>query len=407
MSDAAADGLRRSLARTTGPRGIDLAVEDIPLPQTGSPEHDRTTKSGRYGLAYDTAIAGAILTLFCIIFAFDAVTPADHVSICFLYAIPIFVSVFGNSQPVFVYALLGTALSLLGTFIQPPAGSLESFYGNRAVAVAVLWITASLIATRQKAHALIAERFEEEKRKSEYRRRFLDVLSHEIGTSLTTIDGQAFRLRKIAANSDSPDIRSRAEKIRNAVQHIKSVVHQVQLASEAGQRALQPQCCSMNLRRLVEEAAQHVRESGAAAQALTTDLDGLPETIWGDPYMLRQVVDNLISNAIKYSPPDSPIRVTGRRDPGVAVISVTDCGRGIPADEQPLLFGPYYRASNSRGVHGAGIGLFVCERFVASHGGTIAIESSLGQGATVTVRLPTGRKSAMANDARRPDDSVH
>ncbi len=347
----------------------------------------------------DLAIAGGILTAFGVVFAFDVVTPADHVSVCFLYAIPLFVALAGHRQPVWFYAATASALSALGSFFQPSHDLLSvTFYANRAIAVIALWIAAALIATRKRAERLIRANLEEERQKSENRGRFLDMLSHEIGTSLTTIDGQAFRLKKLAESRPPQDIVVRAEKIHNAVNHIKTIVQRIQFASEAGERALQPRRGAVDLEALVSDAVQQAA-ADRASRRFEVDLEQLPDTVWGDPYMLKQVIDNLLSNALKYSPDDTPIRVAGRTESGRAVLAVTDFGRGIPDQEQAKLFAPYYRARNSRGVHGAGIGLYVCERFVASHGGSIRIESKVGTGTTVTVQLPVHARPRNTDDA--------
>jgi signal transduction histidine kinase len=82
--------------------------------------------------------------------------------------------------------------------------------------------------------------------------------------------------------------------------------------------------------------------------------------------------------------------VWGRAEANSAILSITDRGRGIPPAEKSSLFEPYYRASNSRGVPGTGIGLYVVRRYVSAHGGAIEIESDLDVGTTLTVRLPIG-----------------
>jgi signal transduction histidine kinase len=129
---------------------------------------------------------------------------------------------------------------------------------------------------------------------------------------------------------------------------------------------------------------------GAATQEqpIVTEISELPDYVWGDADMLQQVLDNVLSNAVKYSQGAGDILIKGAREGNNAILLVVDRGRGIPADEIDKLFTPYYRARNSRGVHGAGIGLYVAERFVASHGGSIGIASILNEGTTVTIRLP-------------------
>jgi signal transduction histidine kinase len=360
------------------------------MPDIAPLERDvHTPSAARPASRLDLTLGAVIVIFFGVIFVFDIVTPADHVSVCFLYVIPLFLALAGHRQPVWFYAATATILSAVGTFHQPPHGDpmIVTFYANRAIAVITLWGAAALVAARRRTEMLIREDFEEEREKAEHRGRFLDMISHEIGTSLTTIDGQAFRLKKLVGASAGVDIVKRAEKIHHAVSHIKTIVQRIQFASEAGERALRPLFGLVDLRAVIMDAVQQA-EAEHAGRNIATDLAGLPERMVGDHYMLKQVMENLLSNAIKYSPADSLIRVAGWAEADRAVLSVTDFGRGIPDQEQGKLFAPYFRARNSRGVHGAGIGLYVCERFVVSHGGEIRIESRLDVGTTVTVRLP-------------------
>jgi signal transduction histidine kinase len=111
--------------------------------------------------------------------------------------------------------------------------------------------------------------------------------------------------------------------------------------------------------------------------------------IQGDRLQLERVVQNVIGNAIKYSPDSAPVHVTVRWHDQWAVISVRDRGVGIPHEELPHIFTPFYRASTARGIPGTGIGLSGSKMIVEQHGGQITVESAVGQGTTVVVRLPS------------------
>jgi signal transduction histidine kinase len=108
----------------------------------------------------------------------------------------------------------------------------------------------------------------------------------------------------------------------------------------------------------------------------------------GDRLHLERVMQNIIGNAIKYSPAGTPVHVTVGRHDQWAVISVSDSGVGIPHDELPHIFTPFYRASTARGIPGTGIGLSGSKMIVEQHGGQITVESAVGRGTTVVVRLP-------------------
>jgi signal transduction histidine kinase len=334
----------------------------------------------------EVAVLTLILSLMGIVFVFDILTPPDDVTICFIYAVLVFLTLFSHGHAVYLCAAIATCLSVLGSFINPPTEAHSMvFFANRGIAIMAQWIVAFLVMTRKDAEMRMREDFDDQRLKAETSRRFLDVLSHEIGTSLTRIDGQAFLLRKNAQTQKPADTTTRAEKIRDAVQHILTIVQQIQLGSEAGERATDMTPSAVDLQGLIADIALN---SGTDEVTIEIDLTELPPTVWGDSDMLRQVFDNILSNAVKYSPPGGAIRVHGAAEDRVAIVTVIDHGRGIPDDEQAQIFTPYYRARNSRGVHGAGIGLYVARRFVDSHGGSIVIDSRLNAGTTVVIRLP-------------------
>jgi signal transduction histidine kinase len=115
-----------------------------------------------------------------------------------------------------------------------------------------------------------------------------------------------------------------------------------------------------------------------------------PIVVEGDDLRLEQMLQNLLQNAIKYSPAGGPITVQLQRDSVSAVLSVSDQGIGIPQEAYSRLFQPYYRAGNSAGsvIGGMGLGLYVVKELVERHNGSIEVISAEGQGSTFIVRLP-------------------
>jgi signal transduction histidine kinase len=111
--------------------------------------------------------------------------------------------------------------------------------------------------------------------------------------------------------------------------------------------------------------------------------------VWGDPFRLEAVVQNLVSNAVKYSPDGGTVRVRVGSQGSEAILEVTDQGIGIPEEAQAHLFEPFYRAGNvGARTTGFGIGLYIVHEIVARHGGRITVSSTEGQGSTFRVTLP-------------------
>ena len=111
-----------------------------------------------------------------------------------------------------------------------------------------------------------------------------------------------------------------------------------------------------------------------------------------DPRRIGQVLENLVENAVKYSPEDSEVRLAISERDGQALIDVTDQGIGIPASDLPQIFERFHRAANvdDRRFAGMGLGLFICKGIVEQHGGRIWVESRMGAGSTFHVALPLG-----------------
>ena len=118
-----------------------------------------------------------------------------------------------------------------------------------------------------------------------------------------------------------------------------------------------------------------------------------PDTsVHADPDRMRQVIDNLLSNALKYSPEGSDIDVSVNVEDAQISTCVTDHGIGIPKDEIPQLFERFHRARNvsSRYYGGLGLGLYIARAIIEAHGGSISVQSIEGQGSTFTMKLPVG-----------------
>ncbi|HEX8696382.1 MAG TPA: ATP-binding protein [Longimicrobium sp.] len=130
---------------------------------------------------------------------------------------------------------------------------------------------------------------------------------------------------------------------------------------------------------------------GLAAQSLRLEA-AVPDTLpvlWADPGRLRQVFENLLENAAKFTPPGGVITLAAARLDGSVLFSVADTGAGIPGDEMPRLFDRFWQARR-QGVGSAGLGLAICKGIVEAHGGAIWAESTVGRGSTFYFRIPAG-----------------
>jgi len=151
----------------------------------------------------------------------------------------------------------------------------------------------------------------------------------------------------------------------------------------------------VDLVEVVQECVQ-VMEGKVQERELTlhwTPTQG-PLTVRGDQDKLKQVVLNLLNNAIKYTLPGGAVQVKAEYRQGEALILVIDSGVGIPPESLPLLFEKFYRVPDSElTAQGSGLGLFLCKRIITAHQGTIEVDSRVGEGSTFTIRLPASQST--------------
>lgn len=131
-------------------------------------------------------------------------------------------------------------------------------------------------------------------------------------------------------------------------------------------------------------------ERSASARGVRIELDLEPSSclVTANEEGLNRVLSNLVTNAIKHSPPGEGVRVCLRSQGNAVVLSVSDRGPGIASQDQPRLFQRYSRISGNSRLGGTGLGLYIVKAIVEAHGGTVSVESALGQGARFTVCLP-------------------
>ncbi len=210
------------------------------------------------------------------------------------------------------------------------------------------------------------------------------VLAHDIKGPLTSIVGFAELLEEGYLEGDAATDAART--IRSNAQRLATLANDVLALSRVEHGELEIADERVDLVKLIEEAIHaHVSE-----REISFDHDVAEAFVRGDSERLRQVFDNLLRNAIKYSPNGEPIRVDVRRDGESYTASVTDRGIGIPEDERERLFDRFSRGSNARRakISGTGIGLFIVKMIVERHAGDVGVESKVGEGSRFYVRLP-------------------
>jgi signal transduction histidine kinase len=240
---------------------------------------------------------------------------------------------------------------------------------------------ATLQAARAEAEATVRAREE-----------FLSIASHELRTPLTTIKGYvqmlARSVRQPTLNRDR--IAEQMANLHTGVNRLETLVVDLLDSARIQQNRLELRAEPTDLSLL----AQHVvarfdqAETRTAGHTLVCDAP-MPVTGRWDAARLDQVLTNLVSNALKYSPNGGVVHVRVRQAATQAVVTVSDQGVGITPEDQATLFQPFARGSaTERAFPGVGLGLYIASQIVERHGGQVRLHSAVGTGTTVTVHLP-------------------
>jgi signal transduction histidine kinase len=229
---------------------------------------------------------------------------------------------------------------------------------------------------------------------------FLSRMSHELRTPLNAILGFSQLMRLEAESGDLVVKPHRVELIESAARHLLDLVNEVLDVSriESGRLALIRVPCDLN--RLIAEAASMLQ--GLAEQHQVTLIDRAQARPgcypMGDPLRIKEVVINLLTNAIKYNRPGGQVHVDAEAVGANVRVQVSDTGRGLSEQQLAGLFQPFDRVgAESTGIEGSGMGLFVSRRFVELMGGRIEVRSRLGEGTLVQVLLAAASAAAQAD----------
>ncbi|HSH80956.1 MAG TPA: ATP-binding protein [Herpetosiphonaceae bacterium] len=245
-----------------------------------------------------------------------------------------------------------------------------------------------------------ARLYDEAQRALQVRNEFLSMVAHELKTPLTTVLGNAELLRRRLMRDGSVNARSeRALEVMVAqARRLNKMIGDLLNLSRLETGQLRLELVPFDLGALIARVLSEV-EPGLRNHALVYRGVDAPVIAVGDELRIEQVLQNLIQNAIKYSPDGGTITVTLEQDARQACFAVSDEGIGIPKAELPQLFHRYFRAGNAsaRQISGVGVGLYVVHEILERHNGTIEVQSVEGKGSMFTVCLPREQPSQDSN----------
>ncbi|MCI0713431.1 MAG: PAS domain-containing sensor histidine kinase [Chloroflexi bacterium] len=224
-------------------------------------------------------------------------------------------------------------------------------------------------------------------RREKFLRDFLNMISHDLKTPLTIMENNLYLIRHI---SESPAVEKHANRIERQIDHLTVMINDI-LTTARLDYVEYLDMESVDLKQILDEARQSLADTCELKHIDLKIVEPLPPiAVRGDEKYLKRAFVNLFENAIKYSPRNSAVTITGSSDGEQrATITITDSGMGIDAEDLPHIFERFYRAKNVRDVErGTGLGLAIVNRVIELHGGSIAVESMPGTGSTFTLKLP-------------------
>ncbi|HLY28635.1 MAG TPA: ATP-binding protein [Aggregatilineales bacterium] len=219
---------------------------------------------------------------------------------------------------------------------------------------------------------------------------FISVVSHELKTPVALIKGYAGTLRRKDARWDSETIQRSLEVIEDEADRLGELIENLLAASKLQADGMRlTNIGDVNLATIAAHSVERF-QTQTPIHKLVLDFPPDFPSVPGDEMRLRQVIDNLLGNAIKYSPKGGEVRISGAFDDRSVTLSVTDHGVGLAPDEQERIFERFYRVDGalSRKTQGTGLGLYLARAVIEAHGGQISVESQPGVGSTFSFTLP-------------------
>jgi len=280
-----------------------------------------------------------------------------------------------------------------------------------ALATIVLGLTDVILRMRRSALALqvatgelreanlaLAREREKERQLGELKTRFVSMTSHEFRTPLSVIVSSTELLEKYSERWDSERRMDHLERIRSAASNMDRMLDDILIIGRAEAGVLRASPTQMNLEEFCRHLVESLEHSSARSHCIHYSFSGDPEVTL-DERLLSEVVGNLLSNALKYSPPGSQIDFEVVANDERCRFTVQDQGLGIPEADIPRLFESFFRASNADQIKGSGLGLTVVKKALDVQNGTIEVQSRLGQGSRFVVLVPRDLSTSRSSNA--------
>lgn len=244
------------------------------------------------------------------------------------------------------------------------------------------------IAKRIEAEENAIAALEKEKQLNEMKSRFVSMASHEFRTPLSGILTSVSLLGRYTAPDQAEKREKHIATIKSSVRNLTSILNDFLSLDKLESGKVSVNIQEFPMRPLMEEFRAEMLNFAKPGQSIDFEDDGQVDILRADRHLLKNILINLVSNALKYSAEGQEVKVRLCREQGQLVIQVIDRGMGIPVKDQVHMFERLFRASNVINIQGTGLGLNIVRKYIDLHNGSIAFESTEGAGTTFTVTIP-------------------
>jgi PAS domain S-box-containing protein len=250
------------------------------------------------------------------------------------------------------------------------------------------------ITQRKQVEAEMLRTLAREKELGQLRSNFVSMVSHEFRTPLGIIQSSAEILEDYLDQLEPAERKEHLQSIRKNTRRMAELMEEALLIGSFDAGKMEFKAVALDLRTFVRRLVDEVLSATDRRCPIELSLADIPGELKADERLLRHIFTNLLTNAVKYSDIDRVVRFEMGCDEGEIVCAIRDQGIGIPDADREWLFNAFHRGHNVSDRPGTGLGLVIVKRCVDLHGGSIKVESKLGEGTTVTVRLPMFRSAS-------------
>jgi PAS domain S-box-containing protein len=239
----------------------------------------------------------------------------------------------------------------------------------------------------EQSQAELSEALDKEKQLSDIKSRFVSMASHEFRTPLSAILSSASLLSKYTTTEQQTNRTKHINRIRESVKHLNDLLEDFLSLGKLNEGKIGASVVEFSLPDTIHDTIDEVRGLVKEGQEIKYEHEGV-EFASSDKKLLKNILINVISNALKFSDPNAVVEVKSFSKDNKARISVSDKGIGISEEDQKHLFSSFFRGKNALNIQGTGLGLHIVKRYADLIGGDIHLNSKLGQGTTVTLEIP-------------------